>query len=67
MTELGPLGTFPDGMSAPDDTGAIRIAISKDHKGNVRIDFGGECTWFAMSPAEAIEFANIILKRAREK
>lgn len=67
MTKLGPLGKFPHGMSAPDDDGAIRIAISKDPKGNVRIDFGGECTWLAMPPDEAKAFANLILKHAESK
>ncbi len=65
MIRLGPTGKFPDGMSAPDDDGELRIAVGKDAKGNVRVDFGGSCTWFAMAPDNAIAFANLILKHAR--
>lgn len=66
MPSLGPTGKFPYGMVAPDDDGAIRIAISKDRKGNVRLDFGGSCTWLAMPPNEAIALAKLILKHAEK-
>jgi hypothetical protein len=64
---LGPTGKFPLGMAAPDDDGELRLAVGKDAKGNIRIDFGGECTWFAMPPAQAVEFAKMIIKHAEGK
>ena len=58
----GPTGEFPDGKMNKNDKGAIGVAIvaDKDLK-KVRIEFGTSVTWLAMSPAEAIGFANFIL------
>ena len=65
MRKLGKLNSFPRGKFQDDDEGAIQIAISVRDKTLV-IDFGTSVTWVGMPKQNAIDFANVILKRAQE-
>lgn len=56
---------YPRGKLSDDDEGAVRIAIGVRDKTLV-IDFGKDLSWIGMGKAEAIEFANAIIKRAEE-
>ncbi len=62
---LGATGTFPAGKLNEHDEGGLRLAIGiKD--GVVMIDFGTEVTWLGLPKAEAVAFAETILRRAKE-
>ncbi len=67
MSELGATGKYPKGMLGPGDEGELRIGITADSKGTVIINFGKECSWIGMPPAQAVEFAKLILRRAGAK
>jgi hypothetical protein len=65
MKEFGPTGTFPDGKLDETDDGALKIGIAYDGQNNlIRIDFGKPIAWLAMDPAQAMQFAKTIIKRA---
>ena len=65
---LGPTGEYPEGMVRPDDKGALRFAISDpDSHGNIHIDFGAPVTWFALPRETAIDFAQMLLRKAGAK
>ena len=63
--ELGSQGTFSKGKLNDDDEGDIKMMISRAD-GVVRVDFGKPVGWLGLPRAEAEEFANLILKHARE-
>ena len=64
--KLGATGDYPEGRLNEDDEGALNMAIGYDHKKDVVfIEFGSPVKWFAMSPAQAIEMANHLIKHAR--
>ena len=62
---FGPTGKFPLGKLTDDDEGELRIGITTS-KGNVVIDFGKNITWIGMPPEQAIQFGELIIKRAKE-
>ena len=63
--KLGATGTYPQGKLTEDDEGAVRMAIGiVDNK--VMIDFGTMLQWVAMSREEAIEFAGMIIEKAKK-
>ena len=65
LTTLGATGEFPEGKISPTDEGGLKMAIfTKDE--NLIIEFGTPVHWLGMSKAEAIEFAEAIIKKANE-
>lgn len=64
---LGPTGKFPRGMLGPSDEGALNIGVAKDSKGNVVLNFGKEVSWIAFPAADAVKFAQLILRHAGAK
>lgn len=65
--KLGATGAFPHGKLNKDDEGELRLAIGITRNGLVRIDFGKPVAWLAMTKADAVEFAGVLLKHAREQ
>lgn len=66
-TKLGATGKFPDGSFGAHDEGEIRLAVARDARGNVHINFGKDISWLAMPSDQAVEFAKLILKSAGAK
>lgn len=67
MPKFGATGNFPKGKLNEDDEGAIKIGIAFDPTNQiVRIEFGTPVTWLGLPPEEAIQFANMILAKARK-
>lgn len=63
---LGPTGRFPRGRLNSDDEGEINLAIGSDpirHK--VVIDFGKSVAWLGMSPDDAEQMAQQLIKHAQ--
>ena len=63
---LGPSGDYPQGKLGPDDEGGLNVQIT-DKDGAVVLAFGAPVTWIGMPPAQAIEFAKLIMYRAGAK
>lgn len=64
---IGKTGEFPLGKLNQDDEGQITLRVASDPINNVLIiDFGTPVKWLGLPKSHAIEFANMILKRARE-
>jgi hypothetical protein len=63
MPEFGPTGAYPRGKLAPGDEGEIRAALSREGD-TVRIDFGKDLSWLAMSRNEAKVFAAQLMEMA---
>lgn len=67
MTKLGKTNQFPKGKLNDFDEGEIQLAIGIDGKNQVMIiDFGTPTKWIGLPKKEATEFAELILKRAKE-
>ena len=67
MTQVGPTGKFPKGKCRPDDKGELVAAMTYDPKINrVFIKFGTPVTYLAMTPDQAIAFAEVLKKRGQE-
>lgn len=64
-SQIGPMNEFPRGKLNDDDHGALRIAIGLE-KDCVMIKFGIPTEWIAMPKANAIDFANTIIKQANK-
>lgn len=65
---LGATGKFPMPAVSDDDEGQLTMAIGFDQvNGLVRLEFGTPVAWLALPPAEAIELAKGLLKRAGAK
>lgn len=64
LLKLGATGAYPDGKLDKTDEGELRLAVSSDGKGLVRIDFGKPVAWFALSSNEAKEFAALLMQHA---
>ena len=63
--QLGATGEFLRGKLDETDEGALNIALAADAANNlVRIDFGKQVAWLALSPPEALELANAIAVKA---
>jgi len=65
MNKLGPTGTFPDGKLDSKDEGGLVLDIS-NKKQRVIIDFHHNIRWIGMTPHEAKNFAEAIIKTAEE-
>lgn len=65
--ELGATGDFPLGKLNADDEGALQIAIGRDEKTNVVLNFGKPIAWVAMPPQDAVNFALTVLGHAGAK
>lgn len=63
--KFGPTGKFPQGMLGPSDEGELNMGIAHDSKGTVIVNFGK--AWFGLPPAQAIEFAKLIMRHAGVK
>ena len=58
---------YSEGRIAATDDGDLSCAISTDHAhGKILMDFGKSVTWLAMTPKDAISFAQQLIARARE-
>lgn len=65
--QLGATGLFPDGKINEHDEGELRCAISTDEVNNqVVIEFGTQIAWLSFDPERAIDFANLIIDKARK-
>lgn len=63
----GPTGEFPSGKIVDEDMGELRIAVAAfPEKGIVSIDFGKAISWLGLEKANAVHFAEGILKKAAE-
>ncbi len=62
MPKPGPTGDFPEGQLNEDDEGGLNIGIGDD-KGNLVLYFGKPVAWIGMPPENAIELANLIIKK----
>lgn len=57
---------WPDGRLSGDDDGSIAFKVGGDPDKNlVVVDFGKPVTWTAMSPADAVQFAQMLIRAAR--
>lgn len=64
--KFGATGDFPQGQLNEDDEGGIAIGIAYDPTKNVvLINFGKPVVWLGMGPDEAVQFANMILAKAK--
>lgn len=61
---FGPTGEFPDGKIDESDAGELAMGITDDGQ-NVICNFGTPVMWFGLPPDKAIEFAELIIKRAK--
>ena len=59
----GATGAFPHGKLAPGDEGELRAHLSRDGD-IVRIDFGKDLSWLAMTSNEAKEFGARLINMA---
>jgi hypothetical protein len=57
---------WPQGRLSGLDEGQIAFAIGPDESGkNVVIDFGKQVAWVAMTPEDAVQLAQMLIKHAR--
>ena len=57
---------FPQGRISGDDDGSITFKVGCDPDKNVvAIEYAKPVTWVAMSPKDAVEFAQMLIKHAR--
>lgn len=61
--KLGATGRFPEGKLVDEDEGEIRISIGTA-KGSVVLDFGKPTAWVGMTPDQAIDLGNTLIKHA---
>ncbi len=63
---LGATGQFPNGKLVDHDEGEIRFAVGSDpDKAVVLLDFGKSLRSVGMSPQQAIDVAQSLIKHAR--
>ena len=64
---LGATGEFPRGKIDRLDEGQIKFAVAADHKTDtVVINFGKKVVWLGMTPEEALDVAQSLIKKALE-
>lgn len=57
---------FPNGRLSGDDDGQLTFKIGADREKNVvAIEYSTPTVWMAMSPQQAVELAQILIKHAR--
>lgn len=65
--DFGALGTFSQGKVDDTDQGDLRMGVAYDPvDGIVRIEFGKPVAWLGLPPAQAIEFARLLLRNAEK-
>ncbi|AMV20438.1 hypothetical protein VT03_21245 [Planctomyces sp. SH-PL14] len=58
---------YPNGRLNASDDGEVAFKIGGDgERGVVVIDFGKPVTWVGMTPQQAVEMAQLMIKNARE-
>jgi hypothetical protein len=57
---------YPQGQLNTEDEGALKLAVGSAD-GVVRVDFGKPVAWLGLPPAEAVQFARLILRHAGAK
>jgi len=63
---LGATGEYPDGEKLTEsDEGGLKASLAT-YKGQVVIVLGKPVSWLSMSPQEAVQLAELLIKRARE-
>lgn len=62
--KLGATGAFPQGKLNSSDEGELRMAVSSDGRGLVRVDFGKPVAWFALPANEAKALAALLMRHA---
>ena len=65
MEKLGATGDYPRGKIHKDDEGGIKIGVTVKDK-TLIIDFGKSITWLGLGKDDAINLANVLLKRSKE-
>jgi hypothetical protein len=64
--KLGATGQFPRGKMNTDDEGELQFAVGSDpDKHKVIINFGKPVAWIGISPADAEQIAQSLIKHAR--
>lgn len=64
---LGPTGRFPDGQLDPSDRGEIQFAIAgDDERALVHLNFGTPVAYVSMTPRQAVELAQDLIRQARQ-
>lgn len=63
--ELGSQGTYSEGKLNEEDEGDLKMMVSHSD-GIVRVDFGKPVGWLGLPKSQAMEFATLIYKHARE-
>lgn len=56
---------FPQGKIHDSDEGEVALTFLT-MKGNVVVDFGKPVVWVGMPPQQAVDFANRMIRQARE-
>lgn len=58
---------YSEGRISSTDEGDLACAIKADHEhGKIVMDFGKAVTWLAMSPQDAVSWAQALIRCARE-
>ena len=65
FTPFGATGRFPRGKLNETDEGELQLSITVD-QGTVIVAFGTPVTWIGLTPQNARDFAQVLLKRADE-
>jgi hypothetical protein len=64
---LGATGKHPLGEKFSDDQGGLKAAVvGLKEQGLIVVVFGEPFGWIGMPPQQAVEFAEVLIKRARE-
>ncbi len=64
---FGATGKFPEGKLDETDEGALTLGVAADHRNQVVfVDFGKPVAWIGLSKELAIQFADLLRKRAEE-
>jgi hypothetical protein len=65
--KIGATGEFPYGKADESDEGALRMALSTDHRnGIIRIVFGKPISWLGLPSLEARGLAKMLMDKADE-
>lgn len=63
----GPTGRFPLGKIRPNDEGELAVAVTYNAKdGLIHLDFAKPVAWLAMPPEDAVKFAELLIRVARQ-
>jgi len=65
--KLGPTGRFPAGKLNEHDEGELNMGIKANvTEGIVEVHFGKPIGWFGLGPAEARQFAALLIANAEK-